>query len=339
MRRLRELRVIDFGAVSPLRSQTLWHAIARGVSHGAPPTLSFMRPQLPYVSIGFHRHIEEVDRAWCRAQALPVFRRMVGGGPVYLDDGQYFFQLTVPAAQAPAIRARAVGMMLAPAVEAFRAAGVVDAALDGRNEVVVGDQKICGHGAGQIDEAVIVVGNLITRFDHRSAARVLAAPDRCARAELEYMMRRYVRPTRIANDHFQEAAVSAYAASLDATPHQGELGTVEIERLAELDARFVTETWISDSPPRRSEPWTVKIKSGIWVASEHDARTRVTLSAVEGRVFRIRIDDARLNGRAERLEQGFVGVPVGKLREWGRALAVPENVPDLLSRLEGSTPR
>lgn len=338
MRRLSDLRVIDFGVVSPLRSQTLWHAIARGVSRGAPPTLSFMQPRSPYVSIGFHRHIDEVDRAWCSAQALPVFRRMVGGGPVYLDDGQYFFQLIVPAAQAPAMRALAVRTMLAPAVEAFRAAGV-DAAIDSRNEVVVGDQKICGHGAGQIDEAVIVVGNVITRFDHRSAARVLAAPDGVARSELERMMRRYVRSTPVVADQFRKAAISAYGASLGAPPHQGELGTEELGRLAELDAQFVTESWIRDSPPRPAGPWSVKIKSGVWVASEHDERTRVTLSAVEARVVRIRIDDARLNGRAERLEQGFVGVPVGQLRERGCALAVPENIPDLLSRLEGSAPR
>ena len=38
------LRVIDFGRVTPLRSQTLWHAVAYGVSDGAPPTLSFTRP-------------------------------------------------------------------------------------------------------------------------------------------------------------------------------------------------------------------------------------------------------------------------------------------------------
>ena len=43
------LRVIDFGRVTPLRSQTLWHAVAYGVSAGQPATLSFARPSGPYV--------------------------------------------------------------------------------------------------------------------------------------------------------------------------------------------------------------------------------------------------------------------------------------------------
>ena len=76
------LRVIDFGSVTPLRSQTLWHAVAYGVSAGAAPTLSFVRPSAPYVCLGYHRDLEEVDQEYCRSHGLAVYRRMVGGGPV-----------------------------------------------------------------------------------------------------------------------------------------------------------------------------------------------------------------------------------------------------------------
>ena len=86
-----ELRVLDFGRVSALRSQTLWHALAYGVSAGGAPTLSFMRPSRPYVGLGYHRRLEEADIEACREAGLPVFRRMVGGGVVYLDENQQFF--------------------------------------------------------------------------------------------------------------------------------------------------------------------------------------------------------------------------------------------------------
>lgn len=185
------LRVVDFGWASPLRSQTLWHAVAYGVSECAPPTLSFVRPSRPYVSIGRLRELYEVDLGYCRRARLPVYRRMVGGGPVYLDDDQLFFQITVPEGWVSPCRAEALRWLLRPAVEAFRAQGVA-ADLDPHPEIVVGDRKICGHAGGQIGEAAVVVGNLIQRFPHHRAARILHVPHPQVRATLLRLMRRYV---------------------------------------------------------------------------------------------------------------------------------------------------
>ena len=66
------LRVIDFGVSSPLRSQTLWHAVAYGVSAGAPATVSFTRPAAPYVCLGYHGALDEV--ALDRVQVVNPYR-------------------------------------------------------------------------------------------------------------------------------------------------------------------------------------------------------------------------------------------------------------------------
>ena len=57
------LRVIDFVPSSPLRSQTLWHALAYGVSQGAPATLSLPAAGRALCCLGYHRLSEEVDRS------------------------------------------------------------------------------------------------------------------------------------------------------------------------------------------------------------------------------------------------------------------------------------
>jgi lipoate-protein ligase A len=265
-----DLRVIDFGRVSALRSQTLWHALAYGVSAGEPPTLSFMRPSRPYVGLGYHRRLEEADLDACAEAGLPVFRRMVGGGVVYLDEHQQFFQICLPVAAVPRSREVALRTLLQPAVSAFRAAGV-PAELDGDGEIVVGEAKICGHGAAQIEDAVVVVGNLIERFDHSAAARVLSLPED-VRAEVVRLMERYVAATPVDPDDFRAAAIAAYAEALELEPVTGGLSAYERERLFELDEQFRSPDWLRGPfqlpPPRRQ----VKIRAGVYVDWSDDRK-------------------------------------------------------------------
>lgn len=284
-----ELRVIDFGRVSALRSQTLWHAIAYGVSAGSPPTLSFARPADPYVCVGFHRSLEEVDEEYCAAHGLPVYRRMVGGGPVYLDDNQLFFQICLPAGAVSPSRLEALRDLLVPAATAFRAVGV-DAELDADLEIVVGDRKICGHGAGQVEDAVVVCGNLIQGFDHERATRVLRLPDADMRAETLRLMRRYVAATPVDDDAFRDAMVEAYADALGLRPVPGELTAIEKTTLAGLDGRFTSREWIAGPEHTlRRRPRQVKVRAGVWVFAADCDRARVMASVVRGTVERARL--------------------------------------------------
>jgi len=302
-----DLRVVDFGRVSALRSQTLWHALAYGVSAGGPPTLSFMRPSRPYVGLGYHRRLEEADLGACREAGLPVFRRMVGGGVVYLDEHQQFFQIVLPLGAVPRSREAALRRLLSPAVAAFRAAGL-PAELDDDNEIVVGEAKICGHGAAQIDDAVVVVGNLIERFDHAAAARVLALPDE-VRAEVVRLMERFVAPTPVDPVAFRSAAIAAYGEALGLEPVAGELSEYERERLLELDVRFRSPEWLRG--PDRPEPkcFQVKVRAGVYVVwIEQDGR-RAVATVIGDEIDRVQVCDPELDGAltAALAEVRFVG--------------------------------
>jgi len=308
---LPELRVVDFGRVSALRSQTLWHALAYGVSRGGPPTLSFMRPSRPYVGLGYHRRLEEADIEACREAGLPVFRRMVGGGVVYLDEHQQFFQIILPVGSVPRSRGRALRQLLSPAVTAFRAVGVA-AEMDDDVEIVVGEAKICGHGAAQIDDAVVVVGNLIERFDHAAAARVLALPDE-VRAEVARLMERFVAATPADSAAFRSAAVAAYGEALGLEPAAGGPAAYERERLRELDDRFRSEAWLRG--PRRPDPHCaqVKVRAGVFVVCAEHERSRAVASVVGGRIERARVSDPELNGAAAAVEERLAGVALAEV--------------------------
>ena len=309
------LRVIDFGCSQPLRSQTLWHAIGYGVSAGAAGALSFTRPAAPYVCLGYHRGIDEVDHDYCQANGLPVLRRMVGGGSVYLDADQLFFQICLPARAVPAARYHALRMLLEPAVTAFRVVGV-PAALDDDLEICVGDRKICGHGAGQIEDAVVVCGNLIERFDHKRAARVLALPDPAQRDQTLALMRRFVAATPVDPAAFQAAMISAYAAALGLSAVPGKLTGTERSAVADLDEKFSSDSWLVGpahpvaavrAGPRARQ---VKVRAGVWTLAAAYDGAQVAASVVRGTVDRVRLRDGELNGSIHQAERALIGIPL-----------------------------
>jgi lipoate-protein ligase A len=320
------LRVIDFGRVTPLRSQTLWHAVAYGVSAGAPPTLSFARPSAPYVCLGYHRGLDEVDQEYCRRAGLPVYRRMVGGGPVYLDDGQLFFQVCVPARAVRPSRLDALRTLLEPAAAAFRAAGIA-AELDGDLEICLGDRKICGHGAGQIEDAVVVCGNLIERFDHQRATRVLALGSPVLRTETLRLMRRYVAATPADAAAFQAAMTEAYTSALGQRAVPGDLTDGERAAAARLDTQFTSSDWLTGParPPAREAPAAghpgplqrvqhcrqVKVRAGVWTFAARTDGAQVVASVVRGKVARAWLSVIGLNGQTRAAQRALAGVPLG----------------------------
>ena len=279
------MRTLDFGTTSALRSQSSWHAVAAAMRPGDPPVLSFVRPAEPYVCLGYHRDIAEVDGDWCQEQGLPVLRRKVGGGPVYLDDRQYFFQVTLPAAAVGGHRAAALARLLAPSVAALRRLGV-PAVLDGYGEVTVGGAKVCGHGAGQVREGVTVVGNLITGFDHERATRVLALEEP-VRSEVLALMRSYVASTPVDADAWKDAMVREYATHFGTTPSHDALREDELARLERYDELLGDSEFVAGQPRPRRAVRTVKVRAGVWVHEWRHAGRQVVVTVADGVVRRV----------------------------------------------------
>lgn len=298
------MRTIDFGEASAVRSQSVWHALAATMRPGDQPVLSFVQPTEPYVCIGYHRDLAEVDTDYCDAAGLPVLRRMVGGGPVYLDGDQYFFQITMPAASVPGRRSTALAALLGPAAEALRRLGV-PVELDPFGEITLGRAKVCGHGAGQINDGVTVVGNLITGFDHERATSVVRLSDPLRR-EVQALMRSYVIPTPVDADAWKQAMVAEYArhfgttATSDSMTPDEEAALVEYDRLL-LDPEFVAG---SERPARAVR--TIKIRAGVWVLEYRpdalDERQHVVMTVADGVIQRAVGD----------LPDGVVGLDVAR---------------------------
>src|SRR6185436_20006003 len=110
--------------------------------------------------------------------------------------------------------------------------------------------------------AVVVVGNLIERFDHTAAARVLALPEE-VRAEVIRLMERYVLATPADPAAFRAAAIAAYGEALGLEPVPGGLSPSERERLFRLDEQFRSPEWLSGPLRPVSQCSQVKIRAGV----------------------------------------------------------------------------
>jgi lipoate-protein ligase A len=182
------MRLHELGHVPWLDSQLIYHAQPRvGLE-----ALNILAPREPYVCIGFHQDLEqEVDLAYCREHGIPVFRREVGGGAVFLDGRQIFFQLVLsrnhPLARGD--KAALYRRFLEPVAKTYEDLGVPARYRPVNDVITAAGRKISGTGAAEIGEFFVLVGNLIADFDYDTMVRVLRVPDEKYRDKVFQSMR------------------------------------------------------------------------------------------------------------------------------------------------------
>ena len=170
------MKLYDLGHVPWIQSQLIYHAMPRLGLEG----IIYIAPATPYVCIGYHQDVEQdIDLDFCRAQDIPVFRREIGGGGVYLDGAQIFYQIILPKDNplAAGDKAELYRRFLQPVADAYTTLGI-PAQYRPVNDVITADgRKISGTGAAQMGDYVVLVGNLIVDFDYATMVKVLRVPD------------------------------------------------------------------------------------------------------------------------------------------------------------------
>jgi len=154
----------------------IFHTLARmGVE--AMVTVS---PDTPFISVGYFQDLEkEVDVPYCERSGLPIFRREVGGGTVYLDRNQIFYHI-IWNQENPEFpkRVKAIYEFLSvPPIETYEEYGIQTRFRE-VNDIVTSDgRKIAGLGGADIDDSMVFVGSLIMDFDFDKMAHAIKVPD------------------------------------------------------------------------------------------------------------------------------------------------------------------
>ena len=288
-----------------------------------------LSPGAPYVCIGYHQDAEQdVDLAYCRGHDIPVFRREVGGGAVYLDGDQLFWQLVIHKDNplVPAGKDAFYRKFLEPPIEAYRALGI-PAEYKPVNDIIARNRKVSGTGVGEIEDYIIFVGNLIVDFNYKMMARVLRVPDEKFRDKvyktiyenLSTIKREIeaVPPT----DELWALMADKFAGVLGPLEEQAEVDAEWRAKADELAGHFLTDEWLL-RPKRQHDDSRVKIRAGVEVRQKMVKAPGGLLRAtvqVEEEVIR----DAALSGdfffyppeALADLEAALVGVRVDAAEE------------------------
>jgi lipoate-protein ligase A len=255
--------------VSWEHSQGLYHAAA----YLGREALFILRPATPYICLGFHQDAEqEINLDFARANHIPVFRREVGGGSVYLDSGQLFYQMVIRADR-PEVSGDKIEFyrkFLQPVVDTYREFGV-DAEYKAVNDILANGRKISGNGAAEIEGMLILVGNFILDFNYEMMSKSLRVPDEKFRDKvyktLKDNLSTILRETGSipSTKAVADSLIPRYETLLGLLPRAAHVDDELLSEAERLFAKMNTDEWLFANDRRRPHPDQVKIREGVYV--------------------------------------------------------------------------
>ena len=306
-------------------SQLLYHALPRLGREG----LNLLSPGSPYFCLGYFQDVEqEVDVDFCRENGIPIFRREVGGGAVYLDGEQLFYQLVIHKDNplVPASKDAFYRKFLQAPIAAYRALGI-PAEYKPVNDILANGRKISGNGVAEIGDHIVFVGNLIVDFDYEMMSRVLRVPDEKFRDKVHKTLRDNLSTVKRElgyappHDELWDLLALKFAEVLGPLEVQTMVDNAWRAKADELAPQFLSDEWLYQKR-RSSADRAVRIRAGVEVRQKmHKAiggLIRVTTEVQEGAITAVSISGDFFFFPEEKLaelETALVGVPVAEAEQ------------------------
>ncbi len=168
--------LFDLGDRPWEQSMLIFHALARlGIE-----AVDIVSPKTPFVSIGYFQDAnQEVDLEYCKKEGLPVFRREIGGGTVYLDNNQIFYHViwNKDNTHFPKKISKLYQYLSSPPIETYGEFGI-QAQFREVNDVITNEgRKIAGLGGSDIADSMVFVGSVMLDIDYEKMAKSIKVPD------------------------------------------------------------------------------------------------------------------------------------------------------------------
>lgn len=197
---------------------------------------------------------------------VPVVRRPLGGGVVWVDERQCSYVLIMPLALAPRRPADWSAWALQPAVAVFRWFGLQVAVRDG--DLWLNGRKIAGSGAATIGHCAVVASSFLLRFPREAFAGCIAGSadfrnwllEGLATTVTDWETHAVVPPVT----ELREAYAAAVGQTFGWNLQKSELSAAESAAVA--DAHVELEDDGYDGVGRRARAGGIKLNAESWLA-------------------------------------------------------------------------
>ncbi|UCG69765.1 MAG: lipoate--protein ligase family protein [Thermoplasmata archaeon] len=257
------MRLYYLGSLPWKQTQLIYHALARC----GEESIIICTPKEEYACVGFHQDLtQELDMDYCKNKGIGMFRREIGGGTVFLDKYQLFYQIIIARENAPLDQRVLFQRYLEPVVKTYRALGI-NAKYNPVSDLVVDGKKISGNGGGDIGNCKVMTGSILLDFKCDVMCKVLRLPSERFRQKVYLAMEDNL--TTIKKElgympdykEIKSILISNYE-DMFGELERGELDSAVIDIMGELDNKFSSEGWLFKKM-KQTHFRTIKIIEGI----------------------------------------------------------------------------
>ncbi len=269
----KEWRLLNLGEQNWLDTQAIYHALASVQSDiQTPNTLILIWPNQPLVCIGLHQMLDQsVELEYIKSEELPLVRRGTGGGSVYLDSNQIFYQIICKKADYNQNLRDFYEYFLAPTVATYNEFGI-NAEYSPINDVVAEGRKISGNGAVTYDNSRVLVGNFIFKFPSTEMSKILKVPDEKFRDKVANSLEERIGSFDFfldvvpSKEEVIKKYISLFQRYLNVILVEGSLLEEEKEKLVEIKEMYQKQEWLYYVEKDRSDLFQQKIKGDTYFA-------------------------------------------------------------------------
>lgn len=252
------------------------------------------------MSIGYHQGLEvEVDVHYCNEHKIPVLRREVGGGTVYIDENQLFTQWIMTPETLPLSMEKRFELFTRPLVTSYQQLGI-PAYFHPLNDIHVAGKKITGTGAARIGNAEVLVGNFLLDFNNEVMSRILNTPSPAFRNHLEKGLHGYLTTIQreLGRTPPREDLVDLYRKSCEESlgirVEPGSITEEEWRTIKEVEARFLSTAFQSQDGGLKRDG--VKIHQDVWIRERimerHGVQIRATGTLRQNHLDRLTLESS-----------------------------------------------
>ncbi len=167
---------LDAGRVSARSMHPLYTGMAASTREGDPVRVLWLYSGEDHVSVGASQNpAADLDLAACAAQGIPVLRRPLGGGAVWLEADQPCFFLVVPRNKLARGHRHLFSLGMGLAMAVLRHLGLEN--VEARSQDIwIHGRKIMGTGAATVDRGCVFGASFLRRFPAERFLSCVFAP-------------------------------------------------------------------------------------------------------------------------------------------------------------------